>query len=207
MLILLMVISVAGGITGCKGKEKVSKKKTKAEYEARVNQAKEDLTAIIDGTTRLSLDAQEKRVNEIKEMNIDDDDVQGMISQAEQKIADQRSALVVAEIENKKKQEQSGQTSPAGTSLTGYFSQISKAGSVNEANMLINEALKMFSSPDVPVLVIISKTNEGVDYDRPTTIKDYLNYLKDTKNNINKVEKISYDSNGKIKELELIKIL
>jgi len=54
-------------------------------------------------------------------------------------------------------------------------------------------------------LIIISKENNIVDYDRPTTIKDYLNYLKDTKNNINKVEKISYDNNGKIREMELLK--
>ena len=55
------------------------------------------------------------------------------------------------------------------------------------------------------MLIIISKEGKTVDYDRPTTIKNYLNYLKDTKNNINQVEKVLYDSNGKIKELELIK--
>jgi hypothetical protein len=72
--------------------------------------------------------------------------------------------------------------------------------------MFINDALGLFNSPDAPVLIIISKTGDIVDYDRPTTIKNYLNYLKDTKNNINKVEKIVYDDNGKIKELELLKM-
>ena len=35
--------------------------------------------------------------------------------------------------------------------------------------------------------------------------KTYLNYLKDTKNNMNKVDKIVKDESGKIKELELLK--
>jgi hypothetical protein len=72
--------------------------------------------------------------------------------------------------------------------------------------MFINESLGLFSSPDAPVLIIISKSGSIVDYDRPTTIRNYLNYLKDTKNNINRVEKISYDDKGKIKELELYKM-
>jgi hypothetical protein len=93
----------------------------------------------------------------------------------------------------------------AASNLTSSFAVITSAKTVPEANMLIAETLKMFSSPETPVLIIISKENNIVDYDRPTTIKDYLNYLKDTKNNSNKVEKITLDGSGKIKELELIK--
>lgn len=209
ILILVLVASVAIGFNGCKGKEKVSKKKAKAQYEAMVNTAKQDLQSIIDGTSTMTLSQKETRVAEIKAQNIDDNEIQGLIQQAEEKLAAERSALVAKELEQKKKAEgETGGASPStSATLNGYFNSISKAKNLNEANMLINEALKMFSSPDAPVLIIISKTADGVDYDRPTTIKNYLNYLKDTKNNINSVEKITTDVNGKIKELELIKNL
>ena len=207
ILILLLVAGVTIGFTGCKGKEKVSKKKAKAEYEAMVTDAKKDLQSIVDGTSTMTLSQKEDRVAEIKAQNIDDNEVQDLITQAEQKLSAERSALVAQELDQKKKTEgtSQGTSTSASATLNGYFNSISKAKNVNEANMLINEALKMFSSPDAPVLIIISKTADGVDYDRPTTIKNYLNYLKDTKNNINSVDKITSDANGKIKELELIK--
>lgn len=92
------------------------------------------------------------------------------------------------------------------TSLADYFSSIANASSASEANLFINDALGLFSSPDALVLIIISKSGGMIDYDRPTTIRNYLNYLKDTKNNINAIDKIVYDNNGKIKELELFKM-
>ena len=63
----------------------------------------------------------------------------------------------------------------------------------------------MFESPNVPVLIIISQNLGFNDYDRPTTIEKYLNYLKDQKISPNRVQEIKYNANGKINELELIK--
>ena len=100
---------------------------------------------------------------------------------------------------NKKK------TEATSLSLADYFALIAGASSVENANIKINEALKLFSSPDAPVLIIISQEGDLVDYDRPTTAKMYLEYLKDQKKNLNEIEKIEYDDNGKIKLLELIK--
>jgi hypothetical protein len=57
----------------------------------------------------------------------------------------------------------------------------------------------------VPVLIIISQAGGFNDYDRPTTIGKYLDYLKDQKVYTNTIEQVKYDSNGKITELELIK--
>ena len=55
-------------------------------------------------------------------------------------------------------------------------------------------------------MLIIIKQNQGFnDYDRPTTIEKYLNYLKDQKKAAEKVHDIKYNANGKINELELIK--
>ena len=69
----------------------------------------------------------------------------------------------------------------------------------------IGEALKLFAGPDTPVLIIISQEGDMTDYDRPTTAKKYLEYLKDQKKNLNEIGNIEYDDNGKIKLLELIK--
>ncbi len=63
----------------------------------------------------------------------------------------------------------------------------------------------MFSSPDTPVLIVINESNGEKDYDRPTTIREYLNYLKDQKKNINKIQKLEFDDAGKITEVELRK--
>jgi hypothetical protein len=91
--------------------------------------------------------------------------------------------------------------------LTTYFASIAASSSVASANSTITEALSMFASPDTPVLIVISEENGQKDYDRPTTIKDYLNYLKDQKKNINSISGMKVDTSGKITELELVKPL
>lgn len=90
--------------------------------------------------------------------------------------------------------------------LEQYFNAI--AGSSNNAasaNRSISEALTLFASDETPVLIVISESGGMKDYDRPTTIKQYLEYLKDTGKNINRIGNIQYDTSGKITELELIK--
>ena len=74
-----------------------------------------------------------------------------------------------------------------------------------KANNIINNTLPMFAGNDVPVLVIIAEENGVKDYDKPTNIKDYMNYLKDRKAYKAEVETVKYDQNGKISELELRK--
>ncbi|MEO9476702.1 MAG: nucleoid-structuring protein H-NS [Cyclobacteriaceae bacterium] len=91
--------------------------------------------------------------------------------------------------------------------ISQYFSAIANASSIPEANNNIAEALSMFSSADAVVLIEIYSQSGQVDYDQPTTIKKYLNYLKDQKKNTNKVQDIVYDDNGNVKELVLRKIL
>ncbi|HLZ16132.1 MAG TPA: hypothetical protein VKQ08_03795, partial [Cyclobacteriaceae bacterium] len=72
-------------------------------------------------------------------------------------------------------------------------------------NSSINEALTLFASPQAPVLIVISEEDGKKDYDRPTTITAYLNYLKDQKKNINDIAGLKTDASGKITELELKK--
>ena len=79
------------------------------------------------------------------------------------------------------------------------------ASSIDAANQKIGEALKLFASPDTPVLIVIHEENGMKDYDEPTTARRYLEYLKDQKKNLNEIGEVEYDANGKIKLLELIK--
>lgn len=88
-----------------------------------------------------------------------------------------------------------------------YFAAIAEASSIVEANNNIREALTMFSSSDAVVLIEIYNGEDVTDYDEPTTISRYLNYIKDQKRNPSKIQDVVYDNNGKIKELVLRKSL
>lgn len=89
--------------------------------------------------------------------------------------------------------------------LENYFSAISNSNNLTSANSSIQEALSLFASKDTPVLIVISEENGQKDYDRPTTIGEYLNYLKDQKKNMNKINQLQFDNAGKITEVELVK--
>jgi hypothetical protein len=91
----------------------------------------------------------------------------------------------------------------AAEKLENYFNSVTRAGSVNAANQTIQEALAMFSNQETPVLIVIHEENGIKDYDEPTTIKKYLEYLKDVKKNMNYISDIRMDANGKVSELEL----
>ena len=89
--------------------------------------------------------------------------------------------------------------------LNQYFNAIASSGNVASANSSINEALTLFASPETPVLIVISEEGGQKDYDRPTTIREYLNYLKDQKKSINSISNLQFDNSGKITEVELRK--
>ena len=114
-----------------------------------------------------------------------------------------------AEEKAKRDAEQSSAAAAAASTpkakLNQYFSSIASSGSVASANSSISEALNLFATPETPVLIIISESGGMKDYDKPTTIKSYLNYLKDQKKNINSIQDLKFDNSGKITELELRK--
>ena len=91
----------------------------------------------------------------------------------------------------------------AAEKLENYFNSVAAAGNASMANQTIQEALGMFSNQETPVLIVIHEENGIKDCDEPTTIKKYLEYLKDTKKNLNYISDIRMDANGKVSELEL----
>jgi hypothetical protein len=122
----------------------------------------------------------------------------------EKKKKEEEQARLEAEARAKREADVARNVEPK-QKLGGYFSSIAGSGNASAANASINEALTMFASPQTPVLIVISEYNGQKDYDRPTTIVDYLNYLKDQKKNMNTISNIEYDASGKITELELTK--
>ena len=198
MMVLLAVFITLGGTTSCKSKKRLAREAAEAEYKSKVEQAVKDLNAILDDETLWSLEEKEARVKTIKDWNLQNAEVDDLIFQVEKKLARER-----AQKEEEERNKQEAQN--ANTTLERNFATIAQSGSVSQANRTINETLGLFESPNVPVLIIIKQNAGFNDYDRPTTIEKYLNYVKDQKKATEKVHEIKYNSNGKINEIELIK--
>ncbi len=207
-LVLLVALMALGGTTSCKSKKKLAREQAAAEYAAKVDQAKKDLNAILYDETSWTLDEKEKRFNTIKSWNLQDEEVLNLLDQVEDKLArDRADAQRKAEEERLRREEEARLQKEAAkySNIENQFMGIAGAPDVMTANEKISRALSLFASPDVPVLIIISQAGGFNDYDRPTTIQKYLNYLKDQKTYNNAIEQVKYDGNGKITELELIK--
>ena len=198
MMVLLVAFITLGGTTSCKSKKRLAREAAEAEYKSIVEQAKKDLNAILDDETLWSLEEKEARVQTIKDWNLQNAEVDDLLFQVEKKLARERAQK--EEEERNKQQEKA-----ANVTLENNFGSIARANSVSQANRLINETMDAFESPNVPVLIIIKQNAGFNDYDRPTTIEKYLNYVKDQKKATEKVYEIKYNANGKINELELIK--
>ncbi len=203
ILVAMLALVTFGGTTSCGSKKKLAKK----EYEAKVAQAKADLNAIIEGTTEWTLEEQKARVEEIEKADFQNQEIDELIVKAKEVLQRETAeAERLAEEERLRKlEEQNKNKVKPSTSLSDYFAIIAAAPNADVANEKIAEALKMFASPDVPVLIIVYHMGDIVDYDAPTTAEKYLNYIKDHKKVSVNIKDIKYDNNNKITELELIK--
>lgn len=209
LLILCLAVSLSLGGVGCKGKKKLAEEKARQEQMAaqKKNEAIRALEGIL-GTSAQStaeIDALERQLAEIKAQNLEDAEVMVLIRKAEYHLQQERERLERERQAAEAAAAAEAESKNVGPRVSQLFGEISRAGNDAIANAKINDALRLFSSSDSPVLIIISESAAGADYDRPTTISKYLNYLKDTGNNVNAVRNVVLDSNGKIKELELIK--
>ena len=204
----LALAIITSGTTSCKSKKKLAREKAAAEYAMKVEQSKKDLTAMLNGTTSWSLDDQDKRLNVIKSYNIDDPEVVDLISKVGSKLSMDRAEVERQAEEDRLKLEEEERAKAAASKYQKIDNQlitIANATSIDNANEQINMILQKFATPDIPVLIIISNTGGFNDYDRPTTISMFLNYLKDKKQYPYKVDAVKRDGLGKITELELIK--
>lgn len=208
MLLMLLFAVTMGSTTSCKSKKRLAREQAAKEYAMKVEQAKKDLNAILNNETNWTLDQKQQRLDTIKSWQLEDEEVKRLIGLVEKKLDSERQeGLRKAEEERLRKEEEERRKQITGkyTVLENHFMSIAGAPSIPLANERIAQALQMFASPDVPVLIIISQTGGFNDYDRPTTIRRYLDWVKDQKISPNRVEQAKYDNNGKITELELIK--
>jgi hypothetical protein len=173
-------------------------KKAYAEKETirqqQIAEAKAVLFDLLQNKDNKSADEMESDLNQVKAKykNLNDEEVNDLYARVEKKIASLRS----------------GGNVPLKTKLENTFQGIAdagKSGNLTQASELIKSTLPLFVSDDTPVLIIIAKDGSMIDYDKPTTILRYLNFLKDQKSSRNAVDSYLLDNNGKIKELDLIK--
>jgi hypothetical protein len=199
-LVIVAIAVLMLGVSGCKNKKKITDnpnpKDNVVKVDEQVIKAKSTLQALIDNEDSKTIEEKEKIIADIKALNLNNPEVDQMIKQVETSIKKEKEVKQKA-IEDAKPE----------NVLRKSFDGIAHASSPEEASSLIQQALQMFSSDKANVLIIVHKgaTDADTDYDEPTNIGKYLNYLKDQKKNLNDVEKINYDANNKIKTLILIK--
>jgi len=207
ILIILISALCVFGLPACTSKKKLAEQEALARKE-KVEDAKRKLNALLTDNSR-SLDEKEKELADIKALNLNDAEVNDLIARVENKLREERRQQEVKEQEEKARLEQeallSKRRDESKTRLLDYFSKIANAGTVDAANEYISQALTLFDNEQVPVLIVISKAEGHKDYDRPTTIRRFLELIKDQKKYVSKFENITFSGQGKITELELLK--
>lgn len=173
--------------------KRVSADKEKRRME-RVDAAKAKLLDLLLNKDNKSAGELQDELDKIKADTKDlySDEINDLIIRVEKKIDDMKSPVNI----------------PLKTQLEKNFQGIaeaSKSDNASQVSTLTKNTIDLFSAPDAPVLIIISREGSIVDYDKPTTIKRYLDFLRDQKANRNAVDSYLLDQNGKIKELDLIK--
>jgi hypothetical protein len=205
----LFLFLLAGGMVfataGCKSKKKLAQEAAAKEYAAKVEKAKAELQAILDDEGTMPLAEMERRLNDIKAQNLNDPEVNALIKKVEEKIAKEKERIRMLEEQKNLEKEKKKEVNKY-QYINDYFHQIASAKDVLTANARIAEALKLYAGKNVPVLIIISQ-EAGLppDYDKPTTIEAYLNYVKDQKRYTNEILNVKFDEYGQITELELLK--
>lgn len=208
IFILIFIVAISAGEYSCKSQKKIAAQEAAAAEARKIAKAKADLEELLSDNTGLTLDEKESRLEVIKGLNIEDPEVKELIVKVDEKLKREREAFVAKEQAEKLAREREEQLRREGAEQKGlseYFELIATSTNLATSNRYVNEAIALFASEDTPVLIIVSKSGNVVDYDRPTTIRRYLEYVKDQKVSRNKVENVVYDANGKITELELIK--
>ena len=199
-IVALLLITVLCGATSCKSKKKAAQTQaaTEAQYTSKLRNARETLKAIINGETKMTTQEKEEKLDSIKKENFNDTELKELITKVEEMIENERAE------EASKKPVIKVVDKPTETNniLDEMFDKIA-AG--NDTKKNIATVTEMCESNNIPVLIIISKSGTVTDYDRPTTIGKYLNYLKDQNVSRNKVYKIMRNANNKITEIELIR--
>jgi len=209
MMIILLAVFIALGGTSCKSKKKIAAEKAAIELANKIDQAKASLRDLLRDDNPKTWQQKKDELDRIVAMQLRDPEVEDLINQVEAKLEKERQEMLKRQEEEarlKAEQEAREKELSKLDNINSHFYAVASAPSIGEANSRIDRALSIFASKDVPVLIIVSKYgNNQKDYDRPTTIEKYLNYIKDIKKYNKKVDAVKYDDFNKIIEIELIK--
>ncbi len=197
---LSIILLIAGG--ACKNQQKIAEQQAAEARLEKANQAKALLMQIVNDDGSMTLEEKESILEEAKAIGSDDPEVLRLIAEVEDDLQRERDDLARTQAQTDTKMKASPTLEEE---VWGLFGNIASASSNERANQYISQGLEKFSSPDALVLIIINQSGDIKDYDEPTTITKYLNYLKDQKSNPNRIFDLVLDDNGKIKEVELIK--
>ncbi len=209
LLALALIFTVALGGSSCKSKKKIANEKAAIELANKVAQAKASLIDLMRDDNPKTYEEKVAELNRIKDLQLKDPEVEQLIDQVETKLAkEHKEILRQKEIQRKLEEAKMIKMKKQAEldNINAHFFSIAQAQNASEANLKIQQTLTYYASPDVPVLLIINMYGDNQkDYDKPTTINHYLNYLKDIKKYNRKIESIKFDENHKIIEIELIK--
>jgi len=206
-----MLAMAVMSLESCKSKKKLLEEQQaqeQAQRDAKVDKARVILLKILEDDGSMSLEEKERQLAFVKQQNLNDPEIDRLIRQVEQQLLVERSRL---EEERKRKEEAMAQQKADEEAearkprVSNFFNQVTNASNTNAANDLIDDAMRLFASKDVPVLIIISENRNHTDYDEPTTIEKYLNYLKDQQRNLNRIHSLEVNEAGKITKLVLTK--
>ena len=211
LTIIFLIAVISFGTVGCKNKQKLAEQQAAAELSRKTNNAKSTLRSLL-ANTGMSIIDKEQALNKIKALGLKDAQVLDLINQVQKQITDAKAAKAAADAkaeadkiaaaeEEKRREAEAEKMKDADY----YFKAIAEAKDVNQANAYIKDALKLFSSPDAPVLLIVYKKGDVIDYDKPTTIVKYLNHIKDIKKYTQRADRV-IKKGGKITSIDLIDI-
>ncbi len=203
--LLLMALILGAGMPSCKSKQKAAERERQEMLAKQTAQAKEDLIGLLSDANTMSLEEKEKALQQIKDLGLDDPEVRDLIAKVENKLAEERAEMERAAAEQAAEQRDAVAKQAKQRALNSAFASIANASTPAAANLKIDETLRLFSSPDAPVLIIIAEVDGKKDYDRPTTIRKYLEHVKDTGSVEENLAHMRMDDNGNIAELELRK--
>jgi DNA repair ATPase RecN len=200
LLVIVPIILIIFTTPSCKSKSKIVTPKEKVEVvnkdEAQISLVKNQLRKLLTDSS-MSTEELEAELAKIKALNLNDQEISDLTNQVQALISKQK-ADKAASVANQ---------SLAGNekAILNTFDTIAKAANYEDANAIILKMVNEFESPSTPVLIIISEENGERDYDRPTTIEKYLDYIKVQKRFELKIEELVRNNTGKISRLILRK--
>lgn len=199
---LIILLSLVIMISGCQSQRNVVKSqdgKLSVDKETVIK----DLTSIIDPESELTGEEKTALLQAIKDHGFQDAQVDSLIAVAE-------NALNSMALETAPKREPSAPmmgkpdlNAELENVLIDQFNALIDPAEDDNSNDIILETLAYFESNDSPVLIILQTLNGKVFYDRPTTIENYLYYLKDLKKNYHEIREMNLNNDDKIDKLIL----